>query len=449
MKKRVLLTALCVLMCSSPTFAGANQDVNYKEIEIIQQNAFKYYTQKDYSQAIKLSNKAIKLGADTDRPYIIKIMALIGEDKNNEAAKTIDEALSLFPESSIVNLYKGSACYLSANYTTAIEYLKKSISITPSAEAYHIMALCYSELGEYEKSVECFTKEYQLPRPLDDLNKQLLEAEKLLNEKQYSKAFRLADNAASIEPTYYLPFKIRAIANLKMHHYPEAVEDIYKSIEMHQIPYPISLYKECENILYLAAYSEAPKIQPKYMKDFMEDFNEITKYHSDELDNPPQTDDGEEHLTDYFDFLTESIVSSHTEALYKINALISMMNSKEIKSRKYSNMYYYKFYATAIRIASAASDYDFKRTHTTREKVISMIKKRTTESGTDFTPDFGDYLFYKYSGNNTKAENLMKYITFMRFDKKAYDNGFLYEDDMDEVLEYVGKYENTIIKNVY
>lgn len=121
-----------------------------------------------------------------------------------------------------------------------------------------------------------------------------------------------------------------------------------------------------------------------------------------------------------------------------------MMSSDILKNRKYSNMYYYKLYAIALKIALTVSDFDFKQTKTSRKKVLSMIKQKTYQEGDRYQDNFSQYLEYRLSEDDKKADTLIKYMVTKRDKMHAYPNGALYEDDIDEILDYLNEFEDLI-----
>lgn len=444
MKKRILFLALLMVMSVPTSFAevsgGANRDV----VVNLYETASKYFDNENYSQTIKLCDKALLIDSKNEQVYILKILALYSADKIKERNKNVAQALKLFPDSAVINFYQGCVYYENKDYETAIKYLKKSQDILPTAEAYHVMGLCYTELKKYSEAVKCFNEAVKLT-PVTENRKILAEASELLKKEEYRKAYDLADKVAKSEPTYYAPYKIKAIAAANMFEYSIALKNINEAIDFSDDNCIITLYGIRGSIYYQHAYLNGEKTDLKYAKAFKKDFDFITKQYAYQLyPNDEEYGEHEDNIMSYIDYLTNYILKSESYALYKINTLLDMISSEELQKCKYSNMYYYKLYAIALKLALDTSNQDFKQTKTTRKKILAMIKQKTFKSGDRYQEDFTDYLIYRLSGDEEKADALIRYMVVKRDKMRAYPQGALYEDDIDEIIDYVKRFEDVI-----
>lgn len=419
---------------------GVNRDV----VVNLYETASKCYENEKYAETVKLCDRALLLDSKNEQVYILKILALYSADKIKERNKMVEQALKLFPDSPVINFYQGCVYYENKDYETALKYLKKSKEILPTAQAYQVMGLCYAEQKNYTEAVKCFNEEVKLT-PVAENRKILAEASELLKKEEYRKAYDLADKVAKSEPTYYAPYKIKAIASANMFEYSIALKNINKAIEFSDDNCIITLYGIRESIYYQHAYLNGEKTDLKYAKEFKKDFDFITEQYAYQLyPNDEEYSKHEDNMMTYIDYLTNYILKSESYALYKINTLLDMMSSEELQKCKYSNMYYYKLYAIALKLALDTSNQDFKQTKTTRKKVLAMIKQKTFKDGDRYQDDFTDYLIYRLSGEETQADALIRYMVAKRDKMRAYPKGALYEDDIDEILDYVKQFEDVI-----
>ena len=443
MKKRILFTAILISLSMPAVYAGTPQELKSENITRLYENAEKYFENDKFSETIKLCDRAISLDPQNEKLYILKILALYSADKINERNKMVEKSLKLFPNSSVLTFYQGCVYYENKDFEKAIKYLEKSIELLPSSEAYHVMGLCYGELKQHKKAVECFNEEVKLT-PVMKNREILSQAEKLLDEKEYKKAYELADNVSKTEPSYYLSFKIKALALMNMSNYPAALKFIDKAIERSDDNCIITLYAIRDNILFNLAYLNG-NVDLKYAQEFEKDFADISAKNYYQLEsNDIVYEPFEYNLMTYMDYLVTQILKSDSYALYKINTLLSMMSSDILKNRKYSNMYYYKLYAIALKIALTVSDFDLKQTKTSRKKVLSMIRQKTYQEGDRYQDDFSQYLEYRLSEDDKKSDTLIKYMVTKRDKMHAYPNGALYEDDIDEIMDYLNEFEDLI-----
>ena len=449
MKKGVLAAAVLMAVFIPVSFGNITKDTLSADVSNIYESASKYYYDDDFSKSIKLCNKALSVDSQNEKVFVLKIQALDGANKIKERNKTIEKAIDLFPDSADINFYQGQVFYEKQDYENAVKYLKKSIEIKPTPRAYHTLGLSYGELKKHKDALDCFNKEVEITPILK--NREILDnAKKLLTEYEPQKAYDLADEVSKSEPSYYGSYQIKAVAAADMADYTNALKNIDKAIKLYPDIYPITLYGIRDGILYNMAYLCGKKANLKYAREFKNDFYLITKNYAYQL-YPSDTDYSEEGdtLANYIDYLVSHILNNESFALYKINTLITMASAHDIKIDKYTNsyMYYYNLYALALKIALEVSDQDFKQTHTTRKKIIEKIIKETSQKGDKYHDDFTQYLFYKLYEDSEKAEDLMHEMVQKRDKENAYPMGYLYEDDIDSILDYVKKHEELIFEH--
>lgn len=444
MKKSVLLLALLMVMSVPASFGEVSQPAKTDAVVTLYETASRCFENEKYTETIRLCDKALSLDSKNERVYILKILALYSKNKINERNKIVAQALKLFPESPVINFYQGCVYYENKDYDNAIKYLKKSIDIVPTQQAYHVLGLSYGELKQHKLAYEYLKKEVELT-PVDENREILAEASKLLKQENYRKAYDLADEVSKTESLYYASYKIKAIASANMYEYTKALKNINKAIELHDDEYPITLYGIRESIYYQSAYLNGEKTNLKYAKKFKKDFDLIAENYAYQLyPNDEEYGERKDTMMTYLDYLVNYILKSESYASQKINTLLDMMTSYEIQKSKYSNMYYYKLYAIALKLALDVSDRDFRQTNTSRKKVLELIKQRTAQEGDRYQDDFYDYLTYRLSDDEKKADTLIRYMVVKRDKMHAYPKGALYEDDIDEILDYVKKYQELI-----
>lgn len=122
---------------------------------------------KNYEEAIKNFDEAIKGDPDYGWAYIRKAMAYRDMEQPEKMEKSIDEAIKVGEKTDNKNVVNaatqvgyrfyynhGATALKNKDYSTAAKQLQKAVKYNGSATTHHYLALSYGEIGEYEKAIE-------------------------------------------------------------------------------------------------------------------------------------------------------------------------------------------------------------------------------------------------------------------------------------------------------
>ncbi|QUG84849.1 tetratricopeptide repeat protein [Bacillus nitratireducens] len=125
-------------------------NINEKAIEMFEQNG--------YEEAMELFQQAVHESRDVQSLNNLAWMYLYEEENDDKALELIREVVKLNPSSYFPYNILGEIYMKQKKWEEAKEALQKSISIQPSNEAYHNVAVAHYNLGELEKASEFFLR---------------------------------------------------------------------------------------------------------------------------------------------------------------------------------------------------------------------------------------------------------------------------------------------------
>ncbi|MED0903197.1 tetratricopeptide repeat protein [Bacillus nitratireducens] len=125
-------------------------NINEKAIEMFEQN--------EYEEAMELFQQAVHESRDVQSLNNLAWMYLYEEENDDKALELIREVVKLNPSSYFPYNILGEIYMKQKKWAEAKEALQKSISIQPSNEAYHNVAVAHYNLGELEKASEFFSR---------------------------------------------------------------------------------------------------------------------------------------------------------------------------------------------------------------------------------------------------------------------------------------------------
>ena len=203
----------------------------------------------------------------------------------NNAMKDIDKAIELYPHGMFYAL-KGRLYYDFKDYEHCIEYIDKALGSNLTlgfepASVYYIKGLALSELLEYEKSIESFTKAITLGNNYADTYEGRAAAYLATNRKEYLEAayndFVYAFNLSS--QTNYLDAYMAGYVAIHLKKYKEAFYYFDISLKENPHKYAIAYYfKTCIN-LQLGNLDDTERSASDYLKySTSDDYNMANVY---------------------------------------------------------------------------------------------------------------------------------------------------------------------------
>ncbi|WP_020005132.1 tetratricopeptide repeat protein [Brachyspira innocens] len=218
----------------------------------------KLIEEKNYEEAIKLCDEAIKKDDKDEDAYFLKGNIYFDLGYDNETIKLYSNNSDAYINNVVI-----SKSYLE-NYEKAIENYNKAIELNPDNEdAYFHRGLSKSNLKRYKEAIEDYNKAIELaPNDSDAyLNRGALKG----YLKEYESSINDFNNAMRLEPNDEHIYFNRAISNSNLKRYKEAIEDYNKAIEL--------------NPNYEDAYTNRgiTKFNLKEYKEAIEDFNKAIK----------------------------------------------------------------------------------------------------------------------------------------------------------------------------
>ncbi|MGW5982079.1 tetratricopeptide repeat protein [Bacillus mycoides] len=125
-------------------------NINEKAIEMFEQN--------EYEEAMELFQQAVHESRGVQSLNNLAWMYLYEEENDGKALELIKEAVKLNPSSYFPYNILGEIYMKQEKWEEAKDALQKSISIQPSDEAYHNVAVAHYNIGELEKASEFFLR---------------------------------------------------------------------------------------------------------------------------------------------------------------------------------------------------------------------------------------------------------------------------------------------------
>ncbi|TCJ82522.1 UNVERIFIED_ORG: tetratricopeptide repeat protein [Bacillus cereus] len=125
-------------------------NINEKAIEMFEQN--------EYEEAMKMFQRAVHESRDVQSLNNLAWMYFYEEEDEDKALELIREVVKLNPSSYFPYNILGDIYIKQERWAEAKEALQKSISIQPSDEAFHNVAVAHYNLGEFEKASEFFLR---------------------------------------------------------------------------------------------------------------------------------------------------------------------------------------------------------------------------------------------------------------------------------------------------
>lgn len=167
------------------------------DFDIIFEYANYLYSVSKYQEADKYYDKALAIKDDV----VAKSLQAINKIELNQldnARELIESALTEQPEHEYIQFLAGRIYYSMEDYEKAKIYFIKSLEQNPDIETKNLLALCYYQLGEYDKALNIFKA--LLEKNNENISLLLNEAKCYEKMNETNKALEVLDKLTDIFP---------------------------------------------------------------------------------------------------------------------------------------------------------------------------------------------------------------------------------------------------------
>ena len=167
------------------------------DFDIIFEYANYLYSVSKYEEADEYYDKALAIKDDV----VAKSLQAINKIELNQldnARELIESALTEQPEHEYIQFLAGRIYYSMEDYEKAKIYFIKSLEQNPDVETKNLLALCYYQLGEYDKALNIFKA--LLEKSSENISLLLNEAKCYEKMNEIDKALEVLDKLTDIFP---------------------------------------------------------------------------------------------------------------------------------------------------------------------------------------------------------------------------------------------------------
>ncbi len=167
------------------------------DFDIIFEYANYLYSVSKYEEADEYYDKALAIKDDV----VAKSLQAINKIELNQldnARELIESALTEQPEHEYIQFLAGRIYYSMEDYEKAKIYFIKSLEQNPDIETKNLLALCYYQLGEYDKALNIFKA--LLEKSSENISLLLNEAKCYEKMNEIDKALEVLDKLTDIFP---------------------------------------------------------------------------------------------------------------------------------------------------------------------------------------------------------------------------------------------------------
>lgn len=132
-------------------------------IEKLCEIAFKYYSNTDYDNAIRVCDQIIAQAPQTYTAYNIKGVALCFEHKFSEGMPLIQKALQIKPDDAYSRFNMAMGYKLQKDYGNALKWFNNALAVKPNdAWTYYGISTIYADQGQVSQSLQYLKKAVEL-----------------------------------------------------------------------------------------------------------------------------------------------------------------------------------------------------------------------------------------------------------------------------------------------
>jgi antitoxin component YwqK of YwqJK toxin-antitoxin module len=162
------------------------------------EKALAYYAKKDYENAIKLCEEALKIGTEYDNNlYVTLGSAYDDSDKHEKAIEVFNKGISEFPKSYLILFNKATTLEKQGNLKEAVEAYKQTLLLNPFHASSHLrLGRIAEQEGELTKAMLCYNT-FLLVEPASNRSLSVLDKLDMMASKKYdnsnAKGIKLSD----------------------------------------------------------------------------------------------------------------------------------------------------------------------------------------------------------------------------------------------------------------
>ena len=244
------------------------------------------YKAASYSEVVTLMSAAIKADPNSAPPYRYRGIAYWYLDDCASGFADAEKALSINPDYAEAWAIHGLLNECLGNTSQSLQDYQKALSIDPSlAFVHHNLAVHYSKSGDYENSLN----EYRLAVAIDPYRTKAWSGEikSLTNLGRYDDCIITATTALEVNPENWIVYADRALCEMKLSKFVEAVEDykVYASREdvddVIWYNMGVAQHESGDTLGAIASYTNSINLNPSYYSVFVNRGNaylDITQY---------------------------------------------------------------------------------------------------------------------------------------------------------------------------
>ena len=224
----------------------------------------------NYDLAVENITKAIEIEPGHYWNYYSRADAYTKMNQFDKAVADFTKIIQIEPNKDFGYLSRGYVCYETKKYNNAIEDFTKALQLNPNenfdtAEIYEYRGKCYEALGETEKAQSDFNKAKNLKsdESLVKVSQYLKSAMESYTSKNYQQTIEDCTKIIELKPDNYEAYYWRGLSYESLQEYQKAKLDFTKTIEL--------------NPEYKVAYDMRALINYYHLKDYQAAIDDYTK----------------------------------------------------------------------------------------------------------------------------------------------------------------------------
>lgn len=176
---------------------------------------------KDLNVSVDTYQKETENQAIPSLAYVNRAKKLIEKSRFAEAKEVLSQALAITQKDALVYKYLGICEERLGDYTTAIEFYKKSAEFNPQdKKIWHSLGMAQVTIRDYEQAEKSFEQANKITPHNTDV--QTGWGMSLMKQKKYSEALEKFTNAVKINRYNFSALLLAAIAEIRLEKYDDA-----------------------------------------------------------------------------------------------------------------------------------------------------------------------------------------------------------------------------------